>query len=89
MKLIGLISFLAMLPFYSAGTAMAAGTSVPYCSSTDGETEVKYFKSILPIPEYLVATVEVWNGCFKVTHVNAEGHYMTEFYDPTTKKRVF
>jgi hypothetical protein len=34
------------------------------------------------------ATVNVWGGCFKVTYLNTEGHYVTEYYDPDTKKRI-
>ena len=70
--------------------AWAEGNHIVSCDGWFGEeTEVTSdFMELLTLRKILDATVEVSNGCFRVTYVNDEGHYVVESYDPISKKLV-
>lgn len=83
-KSIGAVTAVITLAYFT-GAALA----VPLCdyTGTDEKADTEDFAQSRHLDGKLGATVEVWNGCYKVEYLK-DGKYVIEYYDPESRKRV-
>ena len=63
-------------------------THVPRCEATLSPNAVSQLTAELRLDTKLGSTVDVWNGCLKVTQSGNDGRSTTTFYDPDTLSEV-
>ena len=59
-----------------------------WCNSTSTDrARQQQLSDELQLQNNLSASVDIWNGCLKVTSVQ-NGHFVTQFYDPDTLRSI-
>lgn len=72
-----------------AGPAMARTPLCDWNYDATGEAEATDgFAQRLHLDGKFGASVDIWNGCYKVRYLGSDGKYRTEYYDPDSKRRI-
>ena len=69
---------------YAASVKVAQFGGVPRCESNAAMNIRGQLAAELRLSTKLSPTIDVWNGCLKVTYSDGSGHTVTTFYDPDT-----
>lgn len=89
MKLITTSAIVALTAFALASPSLAR---TPQCDWDDNEedeaAETQEFAESLHLDGKFGASVNVWNGCYKVEYLGTDGKYKIEYYDPDSRQRV-
>ncbi|OEO30704.1 hypothetical protein VW23_019745 [Devosia insulae DS-56] len=74
----------------SSAALTGTATAAPQCDYTgdDEAGDTEDFAQSRHLEGKFGATVTVWNGCYKVQHLQ-NGKFVTEYYDPDSEQRVF
>ncbi len=88
MKLITLAALLATMALIT-GPALARSPLCDWNYNTTSEAEAaEGFAQLLHLNGRYGASVDVWNGCYKVRSLDSDGKFKTEYYDPDSKQRI-
>ena len=70
------------------GPAVAQPLQCDWDYSTSDAEATLNFAERLHLEGKIGTSVNIWNGCYKVQHLGADGKYRTEYYDPDSKRRI-
>ncbi|OEO28517.1 hypothetical protein VW23_004465 [Devosia insulae DS-56] len=70
------------------GSAMARPLQCDWDYGVSEADTTRDFAERLHLEGRIGASVNVWNGCYKVEYLGTDGKYRTEYYDPDSKRRL-
>lgn len=84
MKSLVIVTALALSALAQPAFAARGVMNVPRCDSKAGMHAAMQLADQLKLDTILGSSIDLWNGCLKVTYEDDNDHTHIEFYDPDT-----